>query len=280
MAQRRMFSKDIIDSDAFLEMPSSTQCLYFHLSMRADDDGFLNNPKKIQRMIGCSEDDFKILLMKKFIIIFESGICVIKHWRIHNYIKKDRYKETLYQEEKSFIGVKENGAYTRLEYPILLASEECIQNGDKVDTQDRLGKVRLGKDSIELGKVISDDEEIIISAKKTDKIIKAWNELNLQKLSSINYGTNRYKLLNLRIKEYGIDKIIEAIERIGKSSFLKGENDRGWTITFDWFIKPNNFPKLLEGNYDDKVGANNGVRGIGKDSKTSENKYSKYNFDR
>ena len=89
MAERRMFAKTIIDSDSFLDMPLSTQALYFHLSMRADDDGFLNNSKKIQRMVGCSDDDLKLLIAKRFIIPFESGVVVIKHWRIHNYIRSD-----------------------------------------------------------------------------------------------------------------------------------------------------------------------------------------------
>ena len=112
MAERRMFAKTIIDSDAFLDMPLSTQALYFHLSMRADDDGFINNPKKIQRMIGASDDDLKLLCAKRFIIPFESGIVVIKHWRIHNYIREDRRKETVYQEEISKLTVKDNGAYS------------------------------------------------------------------------------------------------------------------------------------------------------------------------
>ena len=98
MAERRMFAKTIIDSDAFLEMPLSTQSLYFHLSMRADDDGFVNNPKRIQKMIGASDDDLKLLIAKSFILIFESGVIVIKHWRINNYIRNDRYHETVYQE--------------------------------------------------------------------------------------------------------------------------------------------------------------------------------------
>ena len=101
MAERRMFAKTIIDSDAFLDMPLSTQSLYFHLSMRADDDGFINNPKKIQRMVGCGDDDLKLLMAKRFILVFDSGVIVIKHWKIHNYIRNDRYKPTLYQEEKA-----------------------------------------------------------------------------------------------------------------------------------------------------------------------------------
>lgn len=112
MAERRMFAKTIIDSDAFLDMPLSAQALYFHLSMRADDDGFINNPKKIQRMVGASDDDCKLLILKRFILTFESGVIVIKHWRIHNYIQKDRYRETVYLQEKSSLYLNENNAYT------------------------------------------------------------------------------------------------------------------------------------------------------------------------
>ena len=139
MAERRMFAKTIIDSDAFLDMPLSAQCLYFHLSMRADDDGFINNPKKIQRMIGAADDDLKLLIAKKFIIPFDSGIVVIKHWKIHNYIQRDRYKETVYQEEKALLTVKDNNAYT--------LDTDCIQNGYSLETQDRLGKDRKELDN-------------------------------------------------------------------------------------------------------------------------------------
>ena len=104
MAERRMFAKTIIDSDAFLDMPLSAQALYFHLSMRADDDGFINNPKKLQRLIGCADDDMRLLVAKAFIIPFESGVVVIKHWRINNYIRNDRYKPTNYTEEMAQLG--------------------------------------------------------------------------------------------------------------------------------------------------------------------------------
>lgn len=107
-----MFAKTIIDSDAFIDMPLSAQALYFHLSMRGDDDGFINNPKKIQRMIGASDDDLKLLIAKRFIIPFDSGIVVIKHWKIHNYIRGDRKVDTVYQEEMSLLTEKDNGAYT------------------------------------------------------------------------------------------------------------------------------------------------------------------------
>ena len=150
MAERRMFAKTIIDSDAFLDMPLSTQSLYFHLCMRADDDGFINNPKKIQRMVGASDDDLKLLMVKRFIIPFDSGVVVIKHWKIHNYIQKDRYKETVYLEEKSCLKEKDNKAYT-------LSYTGCIQNGYSLETQ-----VSIGKDSIDKNSELSKDNSCTV----------------------------------------------------------------------------------------------------------------------
>jgi hypothetical protein len=132
-----MFAKTIVTSDAFLDMPLSARCLYFTLGMLADDDGFVNNPKSIMRQVGASQDDLNLLLVKRFILAFDSGVIVIKHWRIHNYIQKDRYKESKYIEEKASLMIDEKGAYT-----------ECIQDVYKVDTQVRLGKDSLGKASL------------------------------------------------------------------------------------------------------------------------------------
>lgn len=164
MAERRMFAKTIIDSDAFLDMPLTAQALYFHLSMRADDDGFLNNPKKIQRVIGAADDDLKLLIAKNFIIPFESGVVVIKHWRIHNYIQKDRYKKTVYQEEKALLEQKENGAYTITkevrEHNVNAMYTECIQDADGMEAQVRLGKVRLGKVSKDNARATTKTDEV------------------------------------------------------------------------------------------------------------------------
>ena len=145
MAERRMFAKTIVLSDAFLDMPLSARCLYFTLGMLADDDGFVNSPKSIMRQAGASTDDLNLLLAKRFILKFDSGVIVIKHWRIHNYIQKDRYKESKYIEEKATLMIDSNGAYT-----------ECIQDVSTLDTQVRLGKDRLelGEDSI--GEVIEE----------------------------------------------------------------------------------------------------------------------------
>ena len=138
MAERRMFAKTIVLSDAFLDMPLSARCLYFTLGMLADDDGFVNSPKSIMRQAGASTDDLNLLMAKRFILAFDSGVIVIKHWRIHNYIQKDRYKESKYMEEKATLMIDQNGAYT-----------ECIQDVSTLDTQVRLGKDR---DRLELGK--------------------------------------------------------------------------------------------------------------------------------
>lgn len=144
MAERRMFTKKITESDAFLDMPSSTQMLYFHFSMNADDDGFVNNPKKIQKMCGASDDDFKLLIAKSFIILFDSGIIVIKHWKMHNYIQADRYRPTDYVEEKSMLGIKSNKAYT---LDVSKMDTECIQNG--YIGKDSICKVSIDKNSID-----------------------------------------------------------------------------------------------------------------------------------
>lgn len=137
MARRRMFEVLFIDADAFLDMPATSQLLYFHLGMRADDDGFIHNPKSVMRSCGGTEDDLKILIAKKYLIPFESGIVVIKHWKIHNQIPKDRYKETHYKAEKAQLTLDEKGAYTL-----------CIQNVNKMDTQVSIGKGSIGQVSV------------------------------------------------------------------------------------------------------------------------------------
>lgn len=146
MADRRMFAKSIVLSDAFLDMPMSARCLYFTLGMLADDDGFVGNPKSIMRQCGASEDDMRILASKKYVLGFESGVLVIKHWRMNNYLRNDRYKQTTYVEELKTLGIDDKGAYTQNTEK----SERLpvgIPSANQVETQVRLGKDRLGKDS-------------------------------------------------------------------------------------------------------------------------------------
>lgn len=229
MAERRMFAKTIIDSDAFLDMPLSAQALYFHLSMRADDDGFINNPKKIQRMIGASDDDCKLLILKRFIITFESGVIVIKHWKLHNYIQKDRYKPTIYQDEKRLLTEKENKVYT-----------ECIQDVSTVDTQVR--------ERIEIGE--SKDRERI----DYQLIADMYNDICISLPRLTVLSDKRKQAIKARLKTYTIEQFEELFKKAEASDFLKGSNNRDWQANFDWLIKDGNFAKVLDGNYDNKGG--------------------------
>lgn len=181
MAQRRMFSKKIVETDVFMEMSPTAKLLYFYLNMSADDDGFVGNPKTIKLISGATDDDLKILIAKQFIIPFDSGVIVIKDWKIHNYIAKDRYNETQYIKEKNELSIEENGSYTK-----------CIHDVIHFDDtgKDRLGKDRLGKDNNMSDKsddVIPYSEIISYLNEKTGrsfrnvdankKLIKArWNE--------------------------------------------------------------------------------------------------------
>ena len=176
-----MFAKSVIDSDAFLDMPQSTQLLYFHLSMRADDDGFVNNPRSIMRNVKCNEDDFRILCAKQYLIPFETGIVVIRHWKIHNYIQKDRYQATKYKDEFDSLALDDNKAYFQP------AEQLCIQDVYNTDTQVRLGKDidRLDKDSLvkdSTGKNISLSEK---KEKEKERKAGAVSEETLAQVESI-----------------------------------------------------------------------------------------------
>ena len=258
MAEKRMFAKTIIDSDTFLDMPLSTQALYFHLSMRADDDGFINNPKKIQRMIGCSDDDLKLLIAKNFIIPFESGIVVIKHWRIHNYIRADRYKPTVYVDEKSMLVAGENREYS-------LGMSLGIPDDNQMDTQYRLDKSRVDKISIEESNKSSNEDYICPSSSDTSKkantvyanVVTLWNTLEscgIKPIRSITAESKRHVYLRARFKEFGEESFEEVVENIRTSDFLQGKtySKKPFVVTFDWVVLPSNYVKVLEGNYNNR----------------------------
>ena len=245
MAERRMFARTIVLSDAFLDMSLGARCLYMTLGMVADDDGFVNNPKSIMRQCGAQEDDLRLLLAKKFLIPFDSGVVVIKHWRINNYLQRDRYRETKYTDEKAALEIEPNGAYHRIDPAAPEAITDSTVYTPPVSTQDRIGKDRIGKD------IVEPSDEGSCRPDVRQKIITAWNALGLSTITKIVPETTRYKQLNARLRQYGEEKVLEAIAQIPKSSFLQGQNNRGWIITFDWLIKPNNFCKVLDGNYSD-----------------------------
>lgn len=334
MAERRMLSRTILDSDKFLDMPLTTQALYIHLIMNADDDGFLNNSQKITRMIGAGKKDFELLISAEFIIDFNNGICAVKHWKLHNYIRSDRYKPTVYQDELSRLVIASNKVYEesrtyektkvyeadtneKLSYS---NSDEIIPKaeikGDDKSLRDNNIEDIIGKDNQQdiflesetevneesykcdgnyefseqkVDGIPSDDhmetqnrlDEISVDKDSIEKVMEKWNLLGISNISCIK--NTRQKLLKARIKEHSTDNVINAIGNIEKSSFLKGQNDRGWVITFDWFVKPNNFIKVLEGNYDDNNGSSgeNFIRGSSGSKKLSFNNFPQrqYNYD-
>ena len=219
MAEKRMFTKKIVDSDAFLDMPLSTQCLYFHLNMRADDDGFINNPKKIQRMIGASEDDLKLLIAKRFVLVFENGVIVIKHWRMHNTLRKDRYNPTQYQEQYHELMLKDNGSYT--EKIIEIPSETHAKltgnhmatdwqpDGNQMATQYSIDKNSIDKNSIDKNSInnISDSEE-----SQNDKPVKKRKQFKPPSVEEVN------------------DYCIERNNNVNAEAFVDFYESKGWMV--------------------------------------------------
>lgn len=223
MAEKRMFSNKIIDSDAFIDMPLSTQALYFHLHMRADDDGFLNNAQRIMRMIGANKNDYDLLVAKSFIIQFPDGICVIKHWRIHNYIRKDRYRGTQYTEEKAMLSIKENGSYT------LAQNAHVGIPSDNQMVDERVTQIRLDQNSIDLDNINKVQKEDFAPTEnkkeKTNKQeIEAFFE-SIWKLYPIKKGKQRVSDKQKQILfSIGLEELERAIKRYISD----------WEIEKDW----------------------------------------------
>ncbi|HFI0171071.1 TPA: conserved phage C-terminal domain-containing protein [Streptococcus suis] len=206
MAQRRMFSKKITETDRFLEMPLSSQALYFHLNMGADDEGFIDKARTIQRTIGASDDDMKLLIAKGFLLPFDSGVVVIRHWRIHNYIQSDRFQSTMHQSEKSQLD------YDKSKTAHFKPDEKCIQNVSKTETQVRLSKDSIDKDSLTTYPTVSDHDEDDIPYKE---IISHLNEK-----ANRNYKVNGSKTrtnIKARWNEgFRLDDFIHVIDTMVK----------------------------------------------------------------
>lgn len=231
MAEKRMFSKTIIDSDMFLDMPLSTQALYFHLSMRADDDGFLNNSQKVIRMTGASKNDFDILLMKNFIIPFENGICVIKHWRIHNYIRGDRYKPTVHQDELNTLRLEDNKSYS-IDTSIPVIESTGIPSDNhmsyQMDTQIRLDKNRLDKSSIDKDSKASkhkygEYKHVLLTDEEYTKLINEYGDIFTEKYIKyldeyMEMMGKKYKSCYLAIRKW----VVEAVNKKEGNSYGNG----------------------------------------------------------
>lgn len=276
MAKKRMFTIDIVDSDAFLDMPISAQALYFHLNMRADDDGFVGNPKKIMRAVGTSEDDLKVLIAKRFLITFDNGVIVIKHWRMHNTLSAIRYHETSYVSEKDMLKIKRNGAYT-LDDGEPLDDSKLVEIASRQTKDEQKTNKRQTKDEqktnadidigLDIGLGLDKDLDIGLDLEKDNDskessssemtfpdITSRWNELEhlgITPIRGIKKGSKREEAVRRLVRSYGEDDILIAINNIRSSPFLLGKK-KDFIIVFDWFIKPANFQKVLEGNYKER----------------------------
>lgn len=254
MAKRRMFALTVVDSDAFLDMPLSTQALYFHLGMHADDEGFVGNPKRIRKNVGASEDDLKLLLAKGFLMAFDSGVMVIKHWKVNNYLQSDRFSPTSFVEERSQIHVEGEKIYafgsdkTAQIGVQNMADVSCIQNVYKSDTEciHSIGKVSIDKNSVVLAGApareennnndIPSKEEINDFFKKQNEpqeaeMFIAYNEaFSWEKVKK--YGWKRIAMLWLaRKKDKDKNNDKEASKKSASSiaSFLFSKNDKAYT---------------------------------------------------
>ena len=229
-----MFTKKVTDDDNFMSLSSSAQALYLHLSMNADDDGFCNQVSVSMFKAHASVQDLQALLEKRYIYQFENGVIVIKHWRMANALRKDRYTPTAFQEELAKLDIKDNGSYT------------LKNDNSDVWLPDGCQMVATGKDRIDKDRL---DKNNISSS--LHSVVDAWNSLSeygIKPISKLTSGTKRYDSLVARLNQYGLDDVLKAIENIKHSDFLQGKTS-DWFIKFDWFVKPNNFPKVLEGNY-------------------------------
>jgi len=202
MAKKRMFSLKIVDTDEFLDMPPTTQNLYFHLCMRADDDGFVSNPKKIMKVVNAATDDIKVLIGKKFVIPFDSGVCVIKHWKIHNLIRQDRYTETEYKDEKNLLIEQDK------KYQLVNGKQIVIPIGNQSPTvgMHRLGKVRLDKNSKDIA---------TSGVAGLNLLIEKFKQVNPSYERLFSNKTQRAALERL-VKKHGREKIENMIDYLPK----------------------------------------------------------------
>ena len=286
MAQKRMFDKLITNDDNFLEMPNSTQALYFHLSMNADDDGFVNNWKSIMKITGTKEDDLKILISKSYLIPFDSGIIVIKHWRINNYLRGDRYRPTQFQKEFNMLENHENKAYqlksewSTIGIPVVNPDKNRIdknridKNREEENSIDNK-KMSLTSEemSLETDKISSNDSLAIASPTPTENKKEVFNNfLNIYNEECTNLPkclkiTEKRKVaINKCLKEkIGEEVFKEICIKANQSNFLIGENDRNWKADFDFVTRTEKAMQILEGKYENRQKSNNVFYEIGKE---------------
>ena len=235
MAEKRMLTKKITDDDHFQNLSSSAQALYLHLTLSADDDGFCNQVNASMFKAHASVQDLEALLAARYLIQFENGVIVIKHWRMANALRKDRYTPTVFQEELARLKLKENGAYTEREDMVAA----WLPSGCQMVATD---KIREDKNRLDKRESIN-----------YQAIVDLYNETCVSLPSVHSLSDARKKSIKARLSTYSVDDFSTLFKKAEASSFLKGKNNRNWQANFDWLVKDGNMAKVLDGNYDDKV---------------------------
>lgn len=265
MAIKRMFSKKVVDSDAFLDMPLTSQALYFHLNIRADDDGFVGNPKTIQRLVGASEDDLKLLILKGFLIQLDHGVMVVKHWMIHNTIRKDRYTPTSFQDEGRMLYIKQNGSYTLDENKAVDNLATRWQQSGTTDSvvasalASGLGKLLLpNKENKQKQQIIDSTAKEI--SKPKPSIPQSGIYIEIQNLYNgichtlrpvERLTTKRKGYINVLLeKGYKINDFQKLFEKTMTSEYFKNLQEGQWKPSFDWLMQEDNMLAVMEGKYD------------------------------
>jgi hypothetical protein len=230
-----MFTQKITESDAFLAMPLSAQAFYFHLCMNADDDGFVKNPKMLAKLVGASEDDFKLLVMKSFVIMYDTGVIVIKHWRMHNILRKDRYTKTTYIEERNQLYLKENGAYTLDE-----TKGEKLSGNQMATKWQPVGnpvKDSIGKDSIEKEKGTNVPKKKTVYFPDNEELENAFQE----------FLTMRTKIKKPLATKQAVTRMLNKIEKLSSGDndlaikILNQSTDHCWQDVYE--LKDDSSPK-------------------------------------
>ena len=286
MAEKRMFSKKITDNDNFISLSASAQALYLHLSMSADDDGFCDQVAISMFKAHASTQDLEALISKKYIYQFDSGVIVIKHWKMSNAIQSDRKKATSHKNELAQLSLDENKAYTRaciqignkletnciqignkLETNCIQIGNKletnCIQIGNKLETQISIDKIRLDKIRLDVEEdnihsvnnhtesLPHPQPEALPELDERDKVIQAWNAQTVtQNIEAINPLSKREQDTRLCINS-NLDKYLQTINDLDNQSFFLDQSKRGNLLKYDWFCNPNNYQKVVEGNYKD-----------------------------
>lgn len=243
-----MFSKRIVESTRFLRMPATSQNLYFHLGMLADDDGIVE-AYPVMCTTGASEDDLRVLVSKKFVTVLnQDTVTYINDWLEHNTIRADRKKDSIYKDlllevvpDAEIIEPKQS-YYSRQKE---ICQTNGGQNGNKEQTNDSLSKDKISKGKLSKDKGSKENIDY-------QQIADLYNETCVSFPRLTKLSDSRKKAIRARLKQYSVDDFRRMFEMAESSAFLKGENDRNWSATFDWMVKDANMAKILDGNYSDK----------------------------